>query len=219
MVLVIALVVAALLRAFVVQAFLVPTGSMENTIHPDQRIIVAKFGDVQRGDIVVFEDPGGWISPAEQVASQPNPLERALQFVGILPSTSTGHLVKRVIGLPGDTVGCCDRQGRIRVNGQPLDEASYLFSGDAPSQTNFKVVVPPGTMWVMGDHRSNSGDSRCHVVDGTGFVPLDLVTGRAVAVGWPLWQVHRLPVPATFTTVPPAPPAPGGPAVIRRPHC
>ncbi len=216
---VVALVVAALLRAFVVQAFMVPTGSMEDTILKHQRIVVAKFGDIERGEVVVFEDPGSWIDPSEQTVAGPNALERALQFVGVLPSTATEHLVKRVVGVAGDTVACCDRKGRLTVNGAPLDESAYLYRGDQPSQTEFEVVVPQGTIWVMGDHRSDSGDSRCHVDDGTAFVPLDLVTGRAVAVAWPFSEAHRLPVPGTFADVPDGGAAPSKPDVVRRPRC
>lgn len=218
-VIVVALVVAALLRAFVVQAFMVPTGSMEDTILEHQRIVVQKFGGVERGEVVVFEDPGGWIDPAEQVVDRPNPLQRALQFVGVLPSTASDHLVKRVIGLPGDTVACCDGQGRVTVNDVRIDESSYLYPGDAPSQTPFEVVVPQGTLWVMGDHRSDSGDSRCHVDDGTAFVPLDRVTGRAVAVAWPLGEAHRLRVPETFAGVPDGGTPPSQPDVTRAPRC
>jgi len=216
---VVALVVATLLRAFVVQAFLVPTGSMENTILKHQRIVVQKFGDLQRGQVVVFEDPGGWVDPAERTAAAPNTLERTLQFVGVMPSTATEHLVKRVIGLPGDTVRCCDRRGRLVVNGAPLSESAYLFPGDRPSQTTFEVVVPRDTIWVMGDHRGDSGDSRCHVDDGTAFVPFDLVTGRAVAVAWPLGEAHLLRVPDTFASVPDGATPPSQPDVVLRPAC
>ena len=216
---VVALTIAALLRAFVVQAFLVPTGSMENTILEHQRIVVQKFGGIDRGDVVVFEDPGGWIDPVERPIATASMLEGALQFVGILPSTATVHLVKRVIGLPGDTVRCCDRQGRLVVNGEPLSEAAYLFPGDRPAQTDFEVVVPQDTVWVMGDHRADSGDSRCHVDDGTGFVPVDLITGRAVAVAWPLGEAHLLRVPDTFASVPDGATPPSQPDVVLRPYC
>ncbi len=215
----VALVVAALLRAFVVQAFVVPTGSMEDTILKHQRIVVQKFGDIERGEVVVFEDPGGWIGAGDQQVAEPNIVQRALQFVGVLPSTATSHLVKRVIGLPGDTVACCDRRGRVSVNGAALDELSYLYRGDQASQTEFEVVVPRDTLWVMGDHRSDSGDSRCHVDDGTAFVPTDLVTGRAVAVAWPLGEAHRLPVPDTFADVPGGGAPPSQPDVVRVPRC
>jgi len=219
LIVVIAVVVAALLRAFVVQAFMVPTGSMRNTILKHQRIVVQKFGEIERGEVVVFEDPGGWISPAEVDVAPPNPLERALQFVGVMPSTATNHLVKRVIGLPGDTVACCDRQDRLTINGAPLDESAYLFPGDVPSLTDFKVVVPRDTLWVMGDHRSDSGDSRCHVDDGTAFVPFDLVTGRAFAVAWPLDEANWLQVPEAFAAVPAGDAPPAQAEVARPPDC
>ncbi len=209
----IALVASALLRGFVIQAFTVPTGSMRDTISLNQRIAVEKFGSVQRGQVVVFEDPGDWITPGEQDAGQPGAARRALEWMGLLPSSADNHLVKRVIGMPGDEVACCDRRGRVTVNGSPLDESAYLFPGDRPSEYRFDVVVPAGTMWVMGDHRSRSGDSRCHLSDDTAFVPLDLVTGRVVAVVWPLDQMHALGIPDTFDAVPRAGPAPTKPVV------
>ncbi|MGH3497180.1 MAG: signal peptidase I [Nocardioidaceae bacterium] len=218
LVVVIALVVAALLRAFVVQAYVVPTGSMENTIGTNQRILVQKFGSVHRGEVVVFTDPGGWITAAEKSPGR-GPLGQALEFIGILPSTANNHLVKRVIGLPGDHVRCCDQHGRVTVNNHALAEASYVFPGNAPSAERFDVVVPKGTMWVMGDHRADSGDSRCHLVDGTAFVPLSSVTGRALAVVWPLDVAHWLSIPSTFDAVPDPGPPPDKSVVRRVSRC
>ena len=201
---VISLVIAALVRAFVAQAFYIPSGSMENTLLEGDRILVSKvslwFDDIDRGDVVVFEDPGGWLG-APRVAST-NPVRRFLEFVGVAPSSTEGDLVKRVIGVAGDEVSCCDKQGRVTVNGQPLDEP-YLFPGDDPAdcpegQCRFDVTVPEGSLWVMGDHRSVSGDSRVQPKR-TQFVPEDLVVGRAVAVFWPLSRLAWLGTPDTFT--------------------
>ncbi|PWJ47200.1 signal peptidase I [Quadrisphaera granulorum] len=185
-------VLSLLVKTFLVQAFFIPSISMENTLLVGDRILVSRLTpgpfDLQRGDIVVFEDPGGWLKPAPQVSRGPvlDAVETALTFVGLLPQTSDQHLVKRVIGLPGDSVACCDEQGRTTVNGAPLTE-DFLKPGSIPSQVTFSVVVPPGSIWVEGDNRQNSGDSRFHLGDpGGGMVPVDDVVGRAVVTVWPL---------------------------------
>jgi signal peptidase I len=199
-VVVIALAVAALVRAFVVQAFYIPSGSMENTLVPDDRIAVSKlgplFGSIERGDVVVFRDPGGWL---DSPTASTNPVRRFLEFVGVAPSSTEGDLVKRVIGVGGDHVVCCDKQGRITVNGVPLEE-DYLYPGDVPSLEEFDVTVPIGSLWVMGDHRSASDDSRAQP-KATRFVPEDDVIGRAVAVFWPIRRWELLRRPATFADV------------------
>ncbi len=199
---VVAVTVAALLRMFVVQAFVVPSGSMLPTIEQTDRIVVSKLSDIHRGDVVVFSDPGGWLPPGEQPGPRTGMLARALEFVGVLPSSTTGFLVKRLIGMPGDHVVCCDSKGRVTVNGEPLNEG-YLAPGTAPSIQRFNVVVPRGRMWVMGDNRSNSGDSRPHLADGTAFVPLHDVVGPAFAIVWPLSDVTSLQAPHTYADVPP----------------
>jgi signal peptidase I len=205
LVVVIALVVAALIRAFVAQVFYIPSGSMEDTLHENDWILVSKlsteFGSVDRGEVVVFADPGSWLD----VTPSTNPIRRALEFVGVAPKSTEGDLVKRVIGTGGDHVSCCDAKGRVEVNGQPLNEP-YLYPGNVPGDApagcsgTFDVTVPAGYLWVMGDHRSVSSDSRCH--DGMDrFVPEDLVRGRAVAVIWPLRHWDLLQKPSTFDTV------------------
>jgi signal peptidase I len=200
---VVSLLVASLVRAFVAQAFFIPSGSMENTLLRGDRILVSKvslwFDPVQRGDVVVFSDPGGWLP--EHAIAPPSPLRRAAEFVGLVPSSSQGDLVKRVIGVPGDVVRCCDRTGRVTVNGHPLDE-TYLFPGDRPAdcpdgRCPFRVTVPGGMLWVMGDHRSVSGDSRVQP-RATRFVPESNVVGKAVVVFWPLSRLHWLSTPDTF---------------------
>ncbi len=209
---VVAVGVAALLRIFLVQAFVVPSGSMLPPIEKGDRIVVTKVGGIDRGEVVVFRDPGDWLPARDGPSRHAGPLAELVEFVGAAPPGNAGYLVKRVIGLPGDHVVCCDGRGRLRVNGVPLDETDYLHRGDLPSLQRFDVVVPRDALWVMGDHRSNSGDSRPHLGDGTAFVPRDSVVGRAYATVWPLNDAHRLVRPDTFAAVPgpeqPAPPEP-----------
>ena len=192
----VALAIAVLVKTFLVQPFFIPSESMETTLLVGDRVLVSKLEpgplSLERGDVVVFVDPGGWL-PVDM--AEPGLLVRTLTFVGLLPANSGEHLIKRVIGLPGDTVECCDDSGRLLVNGVPLDEP-YLFAGDQPSQVDFSVEVPPGRLWVMGDHRSVSEDSRYHLGDpGGGSVPLDNVVGRAVLVMWPLDRWSSVPTP------------------------
>jgi signal peptidase I len=214
---VVAVTVAALLRMFVVQAFVVPSGSMLPTIERTDRIVVSKLSEADRGDVVVFEDPGGWLPQGDRPVGRSGPLGRALEFVGVLPPSDTGYLVKRLVGLPGDHVACCDDRGRVTVNGEPLNE-SYLPRGTDPSLQRFDVVVPRGRVWVMGDNRSNSGDSRPHLDDGTAFVPARNVVGPAFAIVWPLADIDGLDAPPTFRDVPdPDRPAPQRPVVRRSP--
>lgn len=202
LIVVFALVASALLRAFVVQAFYVPTGSMLPTIQLHDKIVVSRIGSIHRGEVVVFEDPGGWIPPDEKSAP-PGPIRSAFEFIGVLPQTGDDHLVKRVIGLPGDHVVCCNNAGRITINGQAIDEASYLFQGDARADDrSFDVVVPVGHIFVLGDHRYASADSSYHLPSQGAFVPESLVTGRALAVVWPLGHAHIMHIPSTFSDIP-----------------
>lgn len=209
-----AIVVSSLLRAFVGQMFIIPSESMESTLLKGDRVVVQKVTDFRRGDVVVFEDPGNWLDN-EPVAA-PGPFDRVLEFIGI-PTTSTpGHLIKRVIGMPGDRVVCCDPDGRVTVNGYALDETSYLYVNPdgtqvTPSDVRFEVVVPKGRIFVMGDHRNLSADSRCHLADssttqpqgGVAFPPEDLVVGPAFAIAAPFDRASRMRRPATFAGVPP----------------
>jgi signal peptidase I len=205
-----ALLVAIVVRTFLIQAFYIPSGSMENTLQLDDRVLVSKlstrWAGIDRGDIIVFHDPADWITPVVQpTGGLGAKVRQALTFIGLLPSASGDDLVKRVIGVGGDRVVCCDAQGRITVNGQPLDE-DYLFPGNVPSETPFDVTVPAGRVWVMGDHRQISQDSRYHeaLVPGSGMVPEEAVVGRAVVVVWPFAHWAWLSVPATFAGVPAA---------------
>jgi signal peptidase I len=195
--LVLALALSVLVKTFFVQMFFVPSESMEPLFVRDDRILVQKVsywnGDVQRGDVVVFEDRGGWL-PTTTVL---NPLQRVLSTVGLYPTG--GHLVKRVIGVGGDHVQCCDSQGRVTVNGVPLQEQSYIASGARPSERPFDVHVPAGRLWVMGDNRSNSEDSRFHMdLPGKGTISADSVVGKVWLIVWPANRWTHVTRPATF---------------------
>ena len=214
-----ALIVSSLLRAFVGQMFIIPSASMQNTLLEGDRVVVQKVTDFHRGDVVVFEDPAHWLPDPEDA----RPVDRLLDLIGIPNASSPGHLIKRAIGLPGDTVVCCDDAGRVTVNGTALDETSYLYTSSAgeqvaPSEVGFSVVVPRDHIFVMGDHRDDSLDSRCHLSDmstlgrGQGaFVPESDVVGPALAIVSPLDRTSRFRAPATFSAVP----APSGPAPER----
>jgi signal peptidase I len=197
-----ALTLTILLKAFVVQVFSIPSGSMENTLLPGDRILVSKivyqFRSIQRGDIVVFSGAGSW-DPATPAPSSllVRLWDDATSLVGIAaPGTD---YVKRVIGIPGDHVACCDSSGRVTVNGVPLNEQSYLYPGDSPSQVPFNLVVPPGRLWVMGDNRADSDDSRFRGESpGGGTIPESAVVGRAFVIIWPFSRIGDLPIPETF---------------------
>ena len=200
--LVFALVLALLIKSFVVQAFFIPSSSMENTLEIGDKVLVNKlvydFRSIHRGDVVVFNGDGSW----DPVPSQPAPLlSRLWDSVSGLFGTAPGvhDYIKRVIGIPGDHVACCNRHGQVTVNGVPLNEKSYLYPGDAPSTQRFSITVPPGRLWVMGDHRSVSWDSRGHMTDpGNGTIPENHVVGRAFVIVAPISRWRILPIPATF---------------------
>ena len=200
-VLAMALTLSFIVKSFLVQAFFIPSESMQDTLLVGDRVVVSKLTpgpfDLERGDIVVFEDPGDWLSPTPEASRGPvlDGVRDALMFVGPLPDTSEGHLIKRVIGLPGDRVQCCDAEGRLLLNGEPIDETPYLKPGVSASDIEFDITVPDGRMWVMGDNRSDSSDSRFHDPGGTGAkgsVPLDLVVGKAVVTVWPFDRMSGL---------------------------
>jgi signal peptidase I len=192
-----ALVLTILLKAFVVQVFSIPSGSMENTLLPGDRILVNKlvyrFRSIERGYIVVFSGSGSWDPPTPA----PSLWDRVTGLVGIA-GRGTDY-VKRVIGVPGDHVVCCNAAGQVTVNGVALSESSYVYPGAAPSQIRFNITVPPGRLWVMGDNRADSDDSRYRVGDpGGGTIPESAVVGRAFVIVWPLSRIGDLPIPNTF---------------------
>ncbi|HIW45456.1 MAG TPA: signal peptidase I [Candidatus Yaniella excrementigallinarum] len=186
-IIVVAVVVSFVIRTFFFRAFLIPSGSMENTLQINDRIFVNLIVDSQdqlnRGDVVVFEDHEGWLPPSD---SKPNPVFQALEFVGLYPSNAEQHLVKRIIGMPGDHVTVDPETHQLVINDTAIDEP-YLADDIVGSDIEFDVTVPDGKLWVMGDHRNESGDSRAHM-DGPndGFVDIDTVVGRAEIVAWPL---------------------------------
>ena len=191
----VAVLVSFLIKTFLIRSFFIPSQSMEMTLVQDDRIIVNQLVPevmpIERGDVVVFKDPGGWL-PARAEESQP-PLIAAidwfLAFVGLSAPDSNDHLVKRVIGLPGDHVVCCNALGQMSVNGVPLDEPYVaLPAGETKvSRDDFEVTVPDDSLWVMGDNRYNSKDSRYNTETPLeGFVPMENVVGRAVVVSWPI---------------------------------
>lgn len=185
-ILVTALVLSAVVRTFLVQAFYVPTGSMENTLLVGDRILVWKpgGGSADRGDIIVFKDPSNWLADPVPAAGAGGALTGLLSFVGLIPDPNSDALVKRVIGVGGDTVTCCDAQGRILVNGKPVDEP-FIKEGETTDQVRFNVKVPAGRLFVMGDNRGDSADSRYHLAENQGTVPESAVIGPVVLLMWP----------------------------------
>ncbi len=218
----VAIVLAIVIKALFLQAFYIPSESMEPGLVRDDRILVQKvsyWGDAgpERGDVVVFEDPGSWLSAAQD-ASPANPVTAVLARIGLYPVG--GHLVKRVVGVGGDTITCCDTQGRIAVNGEPLDEGAYVKEDPAspcngpmlPACTWTAGPVPEGHVFVMGDNRNNSADSTVHMcregatqcVPGREFVSTDLVVGKVFLVAWPLSNAGFVAHPDIFDDVPEA---------------
>jgi signal peptidase I len=200
-----ALVISLLIKTFLVQAFFIPSGSMEATLHGcpgclGDRVLVSKLSNhtsgIRRGDVVVFRDSSGWLPEASPTHGLRSRLHEALTFIGLAPSSTESDLIKRVIGVGGDTVE--GRGGKVYVDGALLDEP-YVFPGNSPSQDNFTVTVPVGKLWMMGDHRAASADSRAHRAGpGKGFVPESDVIGRAFVIVWPLDRAALLHRPATF---------------------
>ena len=186
-----ALILSILVRTFLIQAFYVPSASMEETLQENDRIIVSKISTkltgIDRGNVIVFHDPGGWLGEGF-----PNPYDtpvgRVLQAIGIVPANSGNDLVKRVIGVANDKIECCDAQGMITVNGVGMDE-SYIRDGVNTDQVTFSVLVPEGNVFVMGDNRGNSEDSRFHLDKNNGMVPLEEIIGRVAMRIWPVGRI------------------------------
>ncbi|HEX9065616.1 MAG TPA: signal peptidase I [Streptosporangiaceae bacterium] len=220
----VALTIALLIKTFIVQPFFIPSSSMENTLLVGDKVLVNKLvyrvRPISRGDVVVFDGAGSWLPPTASSPPAHNGIARLYDdTLGALFSSIRGlfgsppgqtDYIKRVIGLPGDHVKCCNSQGQITVNGVPLHESSYVIPGARPSQGAFNVVVPPGRLWVMGDNRPESADSRLHdckytytpptcvPYDRSGTIPESDVIGRAFMIVWPPSRFRILPIPSTF---------------------
>ena len=215
LVLVWAVLIAFVVKTLLVRGFYIPSGSMERTLQLNDRIFVnvvePTFGPLERGDIVVFEDSKGWLPARPDVEGGPaDTVYDALAFVGVLPDRTDQHLIKRVIGVGGDRVVCCDDSGRITVNGEALDEQdAYLHPGSAPSEVSFDVLVPENHYFVMGDHRDASADSRVHfeeLVENSAFISHDDVVGTAFVIAWPPDRFQWLQNPdEVFADVPDRP--------------
>ena len=197
---VLAMTIALLIKTFVVQAFFIPSSSMETTLLIGDKVLVNKLvyhlRPIKPGDIIVFDGAGSWVAAARPAKASSDPVVRVyddtlqplFHSIGGLFGTAPGQtdFIKRVIGVPGDHVACCNAQGLITVNGVALHEKSYLYPGAAPSEIRFNVMVPPGRLWVMGDNRQVSDDSRLHSTDpGDGTIPENKVIGRAFMIVWP----------------------------------
>jgi signal peptidase I len=210
---VLAMTIALVIKTFVVQAFYIPSSSMETTLLIGDKVLVNKLvyhlRPIKPGDIVVFDGAGSWVAAARPAKASSDPVVRAyddtlqplFRSIAGLFGTAPGQtdFIKRVIGVPGDRVACCNAQGLVTVNGVPLHEKSYLYPGAAPSNIRFHAVVPPGRLWVMGDNRQVSDDSRLHSTNpGDGTIPENMVIGRAFMIVWPPQRWRVLPIPATF---------------------
>jgi signal peptidase I len=201
---VVALLLTLVIKTYAIQAFYIPSGSMQNTLGIGDRVLVNKVvydaRSIHRGDIVVFSGDGSW-NPGTPPASS-NFIARFGESVASMFgfARDQNDYIKRVIGVPGDHVACCDAEGRVTVNGAPLNEKSYLFPGNSPSENRFSVTVPAGSVWMMGDHRDVSWDSRGHRFGypGGGSIPESAVVGRAFVIIWPVSQWAVLPIPSTF---------------------
>jgi signal peptidase I len=199
-ILLVAVVASVCIKTFLVRSFFIPSGSMEATLDINDRVLVNELvpaiAPISRGDVIVFTDPGGWLDSPPSRSS--GPIVDALTWVGTeigLVPGKDDHLIKRVIGLPGDRVACCNALGQLTVNGMPLKEPYVQLppAQTAASGTPFSVVVPQDSLWVMGDNRYFSADSRAHMLGPSkGFVPYTDVVGQAFAITWPLSRISWL---------------------------
>lgn len=206
---VVAIVLSFLIKTFFFRAFYIPSESMVTTLDVNDRIFVNLMVPepfaLERGDVVVFKDTKEWLAAAAEAPRGPFTwVQNGLTFVGLLPDNSEQHLVKRVIGLPGDHVVCCDGGGRLSVNGTALEE-KYINPAEIPEVREFDVVVPAGKVWVMGDNRNHSADSRAHLEVNGGFVDVADIEGKASVIAWPLNRISAVDnYPDVFRDVPAA---------------
>lgn len=196
---VVALVVSLLIKTFLVQFFYIPSGSMENTLQIKDRVAVNKVPflskNISRGDVVVFRDPNNWLPEIVDYSTNKwvAKAKSGLVAVGVLPNPAKQYLVKRVVGVAGDRIICCTKDEKLSVNGVEINEP-YIYAGNKASEMKFDVTVPESMLWVMGDHRGASADSRYHQDDiNKGFVPLSRISGRVVAVIWPFKNITYIP--------------------------
>jgi len=205
-----ALVISFVIKTFLIRSFYIPSPSMANTLEINDRVIVSlltpTLSPLKRGDVIVFTDPGGWLRGGDVIPQKQSTITEVLAFLGLAAPDDNNHLIKRVIGLPGDHVKCCTPTGQLTVNGTPLAEP-YINLPSGVTQSDlftFNVTVPKGDLWVMGDNRDESADSAYHYNrhDPDPYVPIANVTGKAILISWPIdrWSVLNS-YPATFRDV------------------
>jgi signal peptidase I len=201
----IALILSSLVRIFLFQVFYVPSASMEDTLLLQDRIVATKitkpFTDIKRGEIVVFKDPGDWLPEYE---SNRNFFLHFLSVVGLLPSDAGDDLVKRVIGIGGDNIKCCSENGRILINGVELNDESFIKPEVETNQVEFEITVPEKRVFVMGDNRPDSRDSRFHLETAYGTVPEKNIVGVVNLRIWPFSRFSTLKIPESFNLIPDA---------------
>lgn len=213
-----AMVLTTLVRSFIFQPFAVPSASMQNTLMISDKIVVSKAAGFTRGDVVVFRDDHGWLPPSQ---AESGPIRRVFEGIGLLPRSTDEHLVKRVVGMPGDVVACCTDQGQLTINGLPLDEVSYLHPQTegqlVAAAVPFEVTVPADHVFVLGDNRMDSADSRCHLApDPHGaFIAMDAVLGPVNMIVAPVGRWEYLSPPTVYDTVPDPPGPPPQEPIVR----
>lgn len=211
-VLIVTLAISAMVKLFLIQPFYVPSTSMERTLMVSDHILVSKmapkYRPLNRGDIVVFADSGNWLGEVQESEKRQESniftkvFNKVFSIVGLVPEDTNEYLVKRVIGLPNDFVQCCDTAGQMSINGKSIEEG-YLPKGTIPSEVPFSIKVGPNHIWVMGDNRQHSLDSRAHMDSPTqGTVPLKDVVGRAFLSVWPMERIRILSNSCAFYNIP-----------------
>lgn len=193
-IIVLALAISWVVKTFLVRSFYIPSPSMENTLKVDDRILVEQLTgnilEIHRGDVLVFKDPGGWLNHASVQVPERNAMSWLTDLIGLTAPDDGDHLIKRVLGLPGDVVACCNGFGQLTINGVPINESEYVHLPPGITKVSgieFSVTVPEGRLWMLGDNRYQSGDSRYNQYGpGEGFVPIENVVGKAIIITWPV---------------------------------